>query len=165
MGNSGQGPFARAWGHLQETELRLWHMIVAAVVTMLVTTGVPIVVHWSDNYATMLQERSQELVEVSSDFENSVNRLVNSGPTLDSLDPAQLAALQLNIESQIRALNKISPVLREQEQRSLADEYALTLVNVRQMLQDGLRPDETGAFGVAAQELVLTRNKFLKGLS
>jgi hypothetical protein len=136
-------------------------MIVAAVIT----TVVPVVVsHW-DKKSEQISERSNELNEVASDFENNVNKLLTSGVSFDSLQPEQLAALSLNVEQQIRSLNKIRPVLVNNRQKSLADEYATILVDVRNMLQDGLNAENTVKFGIAAQRLTITRDQFIAGTS
>lgn len=157
--------FSRFWAGLQGTELRLWHMIVAAIFTTVVTTGAPIVVaHW-DKKSDQISERSNELNEVASDFENNVNKLVNSGVSFDALKPEQVASLSLNVEQQIRSLNRIRPVLVNQRQKDLADEYATILVDVRNMLQDGLNAENTVRFGLAAQKLTLTRDQFVAGTS
>jgi hypothetical protein len=151
----------RFWAILQDTELRLWHLIVG----FLATTALTFFVSGWDKQRDLIVERSAELVEASSRFENSVNALVNSGGSFQELNPSSLIGLYQNVEQQISALNKVRPILASDEQKSLADEYARNLIEVRSILQDGLLPEETRAFGVAAQKVVATRDKLLSRLS
>lgn len=160
MSEGKPGLWKRIWDGLQGTELRLWHMLVVGVFS----AAVPILVSYYEKRSELVVERSQELVEVSSEFENNVNRLVQSGETLGTLKPELLAALLLNVESQISALNRIRPVISSSE-APLAEQYARTLVEVRDMLQDGISPDEVRRFGIAAQKLVSTRDKLLAQLT
>lgn len=156
---------SRAWAGLQGTELKLWHMALAAIFTAGVSTGVPLLVaHW-DKKADQISERSKQLSDTSSEFENSVNRVVRSGKTFEALKPDVLAGLSLNVEQQIKYLNQIRPVLTDDKQKQLADRYATILIEVRNMLQDGLNADNTVKFGIAAQELTVTRDQFIAGTS
>ncbi|TGS69175.1 hypothetical protein EN844_09935 [Mesorhizobium sp. M3A.F.Ca.ET.201.01.1.1] len=156
---------ARAWAGLQGTELKLWHMIVAASFSTAITTGVPLWVAHVDKKADQISERSKQLSDTASEFENNVNRVVRSGATFDALKPDVLAALSLNVEQQIKFLNQIRPVLTDDKQKQLADRYARTLIEVRNMLQDGLNAGNTVKFGIAAQELTVTRDQFIAGNS
>jgi hypothetical protein len=151
----------RLLARLQETELRLWHIIVGFAASTAISwlhTG------W-DQQRDLIVERSDELVAASSQFENNVNALVTSGSTFEELSPAKLALLYGNVEAQISALNKIRPILTGTEEQKLAEEYAVLLISVRNLLDDGLQPSETRDFGIAAQSLVSTRDRLLGHLS
>lgn len=148
------GPLLRV---LNSTEVRIWHIVLGFFVTSIFAWHSSNV----DRYQDLLLDRSQNLVEVSSDFENRVSSFLTSGKSFESLQPDGLAALLLNIENQIGALNQIAPTLKSDQQRMYVDDYNRSLITLRRILRDGLDPKDTQEFGAAAQELVRARDGLL----
>lgn len=149
------------WQQLQGTELKLWHLLVVSMVT----AGASHFLARLDNEQAMVEKRSAELVEVSSDFENRVSDFIRSGAALETLGPTQTAQLMDNIEAQLRAINKIQPVLTDSAEAALAGEYAHVVVEIRDLLDGGLSIDEVRPFGDAAIRLTTTRDALLKAIA
>lgn len=165
MSVPGASRIGAIWKGLQETELKLWHMIVGFVCATLISTALgQLAQSWGnqqDMNAQIYRDRSQHLLDFASDFENRVNAFVSSSDDFNTLSPTESALLQANIESQISALIKLRQLFSNQERIDLADQYAFQLVKIRELLADGFEPLETVEFGVAALEIVRLRDALL----
>lgn len=165
MTAAGTSRLAAMWKGLQERELKLWHMIVGFVCATLISTALgQFAQSWGNQQemnAQIYRDRSQNLLDYASDFENRVSAFVSSSDEFSTLSPTDSALLQANIESQISALIKLRQLFSHQESIDLADQYAFQLVKVRELLADGFEPLETIEFGVAALEIVRLRDALL----
>lgn len=165
MTTQGKGRVSAVWTALQETELKLWHMIVGFICATIISTAIgQLAQSWgnqADMQAQMYRDRSKELLDVASDFENRVNAYVSSADNFEELSPRESALLQANIESQISALIKLRQLFSSPEKTRIADQYAEKLVVIRELLADGFIPEETREFGVTAIEITKLRDELL----
>jgi len=159
----------KLWLWLCETaateKLKLWHLLVGGVLTSIISIGGSYWVTQHASYQAILADRSKDLVQASADFENRVRDLLISGDTFERLSRDQYAQLNGNIEIQIAALNKLTPVLSSDKQKQLAIDYQETLVDIRDVLDDGLKPENTRKFGMDAILLTKRRARLLESLS
>jgi hypothetical protein len=154
----------RALGHLNSPEVKLWHMIVGFVVTIVVTTGIQYWVTLDGRHDSTITSRSQDLIAASADFENKVHDYLSSGHTLETLTREDLANLSSNVDAQIQALNKLRPVL-DNSSTQIADDYQMALVDFRDTIEGGvITVETTRKFGENAVLITQTRNRLLSSL-
>jgi hypothetical protein len=147
------------------TELKLWHMGVAFLLSTLLTTCVQQKM-FNDNFnKTTLSERSKPLHDASGAFEQQVYKFINSGSPENGISEDEVSKVLQNIEPQLNALTSIEPMLKSGQQKHFAQEYQHKLIALRKILADGFEFSETRDFGSAALAISESKENFLASIS